>query len=294
MASGDEHGGPGPLPPPEADGGAPPPEGAAEVLPPQPPSPPPPGDGRGDGRRRRRQLFEDRPMSVTEHLEELRRRLLWMIGALLGGVTVSFSFVYPLLRFLERPLHGFRLNFTGPLDPLFAVVKIAVACGLILASPVLIYQAVAYVLPALTARERRLLFSYLPAALLLFLGGMAFGFFVFIPLVIAAMFRFAGNTLTPLLTINAYISFLLSFTLPFGAIFELPVVVVVLVKLDVLTPQTLAAGRRWALMTTVVLAAIFAPPDPITPLVMAAPMYALYEVSIWIARLAHRRGRVSD
>jgi sec-independent protein translocase protein TatC len=264
------------------------------VLPPQPAPAAPGGDGPPGGRGKRRRPPrepEDRPMSVVEHLDELRRRLLWMIGALLVGVAAGFAFVKPMLEYLEAPLHGLKLYITAPLDPLFAFVKISVAFGLVVASPVILYQMVAYVLPALTRAERRLLFTYLPVATALFVAGMAFGFYVFIPLVLDAMVRFTGTALTPILTIDKYISFLLSFTLPFGAIFELPVAVVTLVRLGVLTPQTLVAGRRWALMITVVIAAIFAPPDPITPLVMALPIYGLYEASIWVARFAARRPR---
>jgi sec-independent protein translocase protein TatC len=275
----------------------------AEVLPPdvtaRPPAPPAPPGGGGEppkGRGKRRRPLpepEDKPMSIVEHLDELRRRLMWMIGSLLVGVAVGFAFVKQMLDFLEGPLHGMKLYINAPLDPLFAFVKISVAFGLVVASPVILYQLTAYVLPALSRKERRMLFSYLPAATGLFLAGMAFGFFVFIPLVLDAMLRFAGNSLTPLLTIGNYISFLLSFTLPFGAVFEMPVAVVTLVKLNILSPQTLAAGRRWALMITVVIAAIFAPPDPITPLVMALPIYGLYEISIWVARLA-ARGRPTE
>ncbi|HVB08820.1 MAG TPA: twin-arginine translocase subunit TatC [Bacillota bacterium] len=272
----------------------------AEVLPPERAAEPSPsGSGSGGGgkpptgrrgrRKRPRHEPEDKPMSVVEHLDELRRRLIWMIGALLVGVSVGFYFVRTMLDFLEGPLHGLKLYITAPLDPLFAYVKISVAFGLVVASPVILSQLTAYVLPALKRSERRMIYSYLPAATLLFLAGMAFGFYVFVPLVLDAMLRFAGTNLTPILTIDKYISFLLSFTLPFGAVFELPVVVVTLVRLGILTPQAMAAGRRWAIMVTVIVAAIFAPPDPITPFVMAVPIYALYEVSIWVARVAARR-----
>ncbi len=269
-----------------------------EVLPPEPGSGSggssgggqPPGGG-GGPRGGRQPEPDDKPMSVVEHLDELRRRLMWMIGALLVGVAVGFYLVKPMVHYLELPLHGLRLYITAPLDPLFAFVKISVAFGLVVASPVILYQLTAYVMPALTHLERRLLFSYLPAATGLFIAGLAFGFYVFIPLVIDAMLRFSGTTLTPILTIGNYISFLLSFTLPFGVVFEMPVIVVTLVRLGLLSPETLASGRRWALMVTVVIAAIFAPPDPITPLVMAMPIYGLYEVSIWVARLAARRRR---
>lgn len=230
-------------------------------------------------------------MSVFEHLEELRRRLFIALAALLAATAVSFGFAGRVLAFLERPLGGLPLHYLHPLEPLFALVKIAVATGLVFASPVILYQAIAFVLPALTERERRLMFAYLPTAVLLFVAGLAFGFFVFVPLVIGTMLRFSGPGLQAMLTIGQYTSFLLSFMLPFGVVFELPVVVVLLVKLGVLTPAALAAGRKWAVLVAALVAAIFAPPDPVTPVIMAAPIYALYEISLWVARLAARRTR---
>jgi sec-independent protein translocase protein TatC len=228
-------------------------------------------------------------MSVYDHLEELRRRLLVALAAVLAGTAASFAFATRILVFLERPMHGYPLHFTAPLEPLFALLKISVGVGLIVAGPVVVYQAIAFVLPALTRRERRLLFAYLPLATALFFMGLAFGFFVFIPLVLSAMFRLSGAQLQPILTVGAYTSFLISFMLPFGVVFELPVVVTLLVKLDVLTAETLARGRRWALLVSAFVAAVFAPPDPVTPLVMAAPIYLLYEVSVWVARIVGRR-----
>ena len=228
-------------------------------------------------------------MSVYDHLEELRRRLLVSIIALVVGSSVAFFFATRILRFLEGPMHGYTLHFTSPLEPLYALLKISVGTGLIVAGPILLYQAVAFVLPALARHERRLLYVYLPVATLLFFIGLAFGFFVFIPLVLQAMFRLSGTQLKPILTVGAYTSFLISFMLPFGAVFEMPVVVTLLVKLDILTAETLARGRRWALLASAFIAAVFAPPDPVTPLVMAAPIYLLFEISIWVARLAGRK-----
>jgi len=233
-------------------------------------------------------------MSIFEHLEELRRRLFIALMALVAATAAAFGFAGRLLAWLERPLNGVPLHYLHPLEPLFALLKISVAAGLIVASPVILYQAIAFVLPALTGRERRLMLAYLPAAVLLFLGGLAFGFFVFVPLVIQAMFRFTGPLLQATLTIGEYTSFLISFMLPFGVVFELPVVVTLLVRLGVLTPETLAGGRRWALLVSALIAAVFAPPDPVTPLIMAAPIYALYEVSVWIARIVARRTKESQ
>lgn len=236
----------------------------------------------------------DRSMSVYDHLEELRRRLLIVLAAVVVASAAAFSFSQRILVFLERPMHGVPLHYTGPLEPIYALVKISIGVGLIVAGPIVLYQVVAFIVPALTHRERRMLFLYLPVGIMLFLLGLSFGFFVFIPLVLAAIFRLSGPDLLPILTVGQYTSFLISFMLPFGVVFELPVIVLLLVKLGVVTADTLARGRRWALLFSALVAAIFAPPDPITPLVMAAPIYMLFEVSIWVARLAGRSRRPVD
>jgi sec-independent protein translocase protein TatC len=227
-------------------------------------------------------------MSVVEHLEELRRRILWSLLALTAGVTVSFAFSRTLLRAVEWPLRGTQLVFLHPLELVYSLIKLSVVAGAVLASPVILYQAVAFVLPALTRQERRYLFRYLPAGLALFCAGAAFGFFVFLPFVLRFALGYAAGLVRPEISLERYITFVLSMTLPFGLLFELPVVVLVLVRLDVLTAASLARGRKWALLGTVVLAAIFAPPDMVSPILMSLPIYGLYEVSVWVARLAAR------
>lgn len=232
-------------------------------------------------------------MSVVEHLEELRRRILWSLLALLVGVAAAFAFSRSLLRAVEWPLRGTQLVILHPLELVYSLVKLSVVAGAVLASPVILYQAIAFVLPALTRQERRYLFRYLPAGLLLFLAGAAFGFFVFLPFVLRFALGYATDLVRPELSLERYLTFVFSMTLPFGILFELPVITLVLVRLDILTPETLIRGRKWALLATVVIAAIFAPPDMVSPILMSLPIYGLYEVSIWVARLGARAAAAS-
>ncbi len=252
-----------------------------------------PGDGGGPGRRKRWIEITDRPMTVFEHLDELRRRLVWAVLAFVVGMGTTFLFVQPLLVFTERnAARSFHIHIIAgaPMAPMFASIRIAAVGGLLLGSPVILYQIVAYVLPALTSKERKMMFGYLPVTAVLFAVGLAFGFFVFEPVALRVSVLWL-SVISPIYTLDQWVQFLLAYATPFGLIFELPVVIALLVKLGVLTPDTLVRGRRWALMLAVVVAMMFAPPaDPIvTPSLIAGPVYGLYEISIFVARVAYRQ-----
>ena len=252
----------------------------------------PGGDG-GKGRRRRWLEITDRPMTIFEHLDELRRRLVWAVLAFVVGMGTTFLFVQPLLVFTEHnAARNFHIHIISgaPMAPMFASIRMAAVGGILLGSPIIFYQIVAYVLPALTAKERKMLFGYLPVTALLFAVGLAFGFFVFEPIALRVSVLWL-SIVAPTYTLDRWVEFLLAYATPFGLIFELPVVIALRVKLGILTPDTLVRGRRWALMLAVVVAMMFAPPaDPIvTPSLIAGPVYGLYEISILVARIAYRQ-----
>lgn len=253
-----------------------------------------PGDEPGgNGRRGRRRLvdIEDRPMTIFEHLDELRRRLVWAGLAFIVGTGITLPFIIRILSWsMNNKVQ--QLLVTGPLEPMVAGVKLAILGGFVLGSPVILYQAIAYVLPALTRRERRLLFTYLPAALVLFAAGISFGVLVFEPLALRMAKDFLPSwVINYQPTLTNWINYLITFSVPFGLLFELPVVVSILVKLGIVAPQTLAAGRRWAFLTAIIIAVMFAPPLDfiVTPTIVALPLYGLYELSIFVARIAYRQ-----
>lgn len=249
------------------------------------------GEGGGGGRRRRLGDIEDHPMTIFEHLDELRRRLVWAGLAFIVGTGITLPFILPILRWSMHN-HVAKLQAITPLEPMVAGVKLAILGGFVLGSPVILYQAIAYVLPALTKAERRLLFYYLPAALLLFAVGLTFGLLVFEPLALRMSMGFLPQSLVQYRpTLSNWINYLIQFSVPFGLLFELPVVVSIVVKLGIIVPQTLEAGRRWAFLTAIIIAVMFAPPLDfiVTPTVVALPLYGLYELSIFVARIAYRQ-----
>lgn len=232
--------------------------------------------------------MEDRPMTLIEHLEELRRRLLIAVLAFAAGTVLSFLFVERVLTVLIRPVG--RVIFTAPTEAFFIRLKVAALAGAFLSLPVILWQIWRFVSVGLTPKERRYALSLLPFSLILFVAGGAFAFFAILPVGVRFLLSYQTETLVPMISIGAYTSFATAFVLAFGLVFQLPVVILLLARIGIVTPATLAAGRRYALLAIVVASAVLTPGgDIFSQLLMAVPTYLLYEVSIWIARVVAPR-----
>lgn len=228
-------------------------------------------------------VMEDRPMTIIEHLEELRRRLLIAIAAFAIGTLVSFLFVESILRILIRPVG--QVVFLAPTEAFFVRVKVAALAGVLLSLPVMLVQVWRFVSVGLTSTERRSTISLLPFSLLLFFAGAAFAFFAILPVGVRFLLSYQTEALVPMISIGAYTSFATAFVLAFGLVFQLPVVVLFLARLGIVTPASLARGRKYALLGIVALSAVLTPGgDVLSQAMMAVPTYLLYEISIWVAR----------
>jgi len=230
--------------------------------------------------------MHDRPMTIVEHLEELRRRLLIAFAALGVGTAFGWLFVDRVLDFLIRQLQVSQVVFFAPAEALFIRLKIAMLIGVFIGLPVILYQLWSFIAVGLTRMERRAVMGLLPPSLVLFVLGAAFGLFGIMPVGIRVLLSYQTETLKPMLAISPALSFLMAFVLAFGFVFQLPIVIVFLARLGIVTPATLAAGRRYAAVGIVVLSALLTPgTDVVSQMLMAVPTYALYEISIWLARL---------
>lgn len=237
-------------------------------------------------------------MPFLDHLEELRWRLLYSLGAIVLGTVIGW-FVgqhVDVLELLKRPIApyipGGRLVFTSPAEPFLLTLKIAFAVGLVLASPVVVYQLWSFLAPALYQRERRIIVPSLVVGLVLFAAGAAAAYFYALPAALRVLFGFQRADLAPVITIDRYFGFAIPFILAFGAITELPLVVTILSALGVITPRILIKYRRWAIMIGAIAAAFLSPPDALSMMMMLVPILLLYEVSIlcsWV--VARRRAR---
>ncbi len=234
-------------------------------------------------------------MPFLDHLEELRSRLIWSVAAV-GVASVLGFFVVTeldLIRLLVDPIRdllpGRQLNFTSPTTPVVVTFKLAFVTGVVLALPVVAYQAWRFFEPALMEHEKRWAVPGIWVAFLLFLAGLAMAYFLVLPLGLEFLLSFQTEHLTPIITIDEYLRFATRMILAFGLIFEMPVVLVLLALVGVVTADGLRTYRRHAYIGISVAAAILTPADVGTMLLMMGPMALLYEGSIWLVELVVRR-----
>lgn len=235
-------------------------------------------------------------MPFLDHLEELRWRIIWSLGALAIGVGLGFVIVLKLelLRILQAPiapfLAGHKLVYTHPGDPFSITLSAAMIVGLIIALPVILYQAWAFLSPALYRHERRVVIPVIVGAVLLFVGGVALAYFFVLPLTLGFLMNFQVESLDAMITASGYFGFVTVLALTFGAVFELPLLILALAALGLVTPRFLARFRRWAFVLAFALSAIITPGDIfIATLALTIPLYLLYEVSVLLATIVFRK-----
>jgi sec-independent protein translocase protein TatC len=234
-------------------------------------------------------------MPFLDHLEEMRWRLIWSLLALTIGFIIGFVIVDKLdvLGLLMRPitpqLQGGKLYFTGPIEPFMITLQLAFFVGAVLAAPVIIWQLWIFLSPALYARERRIVLPVSITAVLLFLAGVAMAYFMILPTAIRVLFGFQAQSLQPIVTAKEYFGFAAQVVIAFGAIFEIPLVLLILVYLQVISAGALSRNRRFAIAGNALLSAVLAPPDLISMTLMMVPVQLLYEVTVLIARILERR-----
>ena len=232
--------------------------------------------------------------TVIQHLIELRSRLLRGVAGLLLVFVALLPFAERLYGWLAQPLldklpAGARLIAVEVASPFFVPLKFAFFVALVVAMPWLLYQAWAFVAPGLYKREKRLAGPLLASALLLFYAGCAFAYFVVLPAVFAFLQKVTPSGVAMMTDISAYLDFVLVVFLAFGASFELPVALVILVSLGWVTPAQLREWRGYAIVGIFIIAAVITPPDVISQLLLALPMIALYEAGILAAQAVARR-----
>ena len=234
-------------------------------------------------------------MPFLDHLEELRWRILYSLLAIVVGTLVGWVIVerVDVIGLLMRPitplLPGGKLKFTSPTEPFFITLKFAFALGVLLASPVVAYQAWSFLAPALYERERRLVMPALAVGVVLFLGGATVAYLWVLPRALQVLFSFQRGTLEPIITAGNYFGFAAQIIIAFGLITELPLVVTILATLGLVTPQFLVRNRRYAIVVAAVAAALLSPPDAVSMMIMMVPLWLLYEVGIWCAWVVTRR-----
>jgi sec-independent protein translocase protein TatC len=235
-------------------------------------------------------------MPFLDHLEELRWRIIWSLGALAIGLALGFLIVtkFKLLYILQQPiapfLSGHKLVYTHPADTFSITLSAAMVVGAVIASPVVLYQVWAFLSPALHRHERRVVIPVIIGAVVLFVGGVALAYFFVLPMTLRFLLNFQVASLDPMITAADYFGFVTILSLTFGAVFELPLLILALAGLGLVTPKFLARFRRYALVLSLLLSAFITPGDLfIATLAMAVPLYLLYELSVLLAAVIFRK-----
>lgn len=229
---------------------------------------------------------------LSEHFRELRQRILWCVGVVGVIFFVIFTFYSDqLMELIVAPVkkQGVEFIYVGLADALGAQTEISLICSAIIASPFLFWQIWAFVKPALYPNEKRRVLFFFFASLLLFVLGVCFGYLVVFLSAITFFVYIGKDFASPLLAISNFVSFLFGFVVPFGLVFEMPVLCYILSKLHLVTAHQLIALRKYIILLIFIIAAILTPPDVLSQVLMALPMLVLYQVGIIVVKLTEKK-----
>ena len=236
-------------------------------------------------------------MPFLDHLEELRWRIIWALGALVIGFAIAFTLVVKLnlIRVLQAPIAPYlpgKLIYTSPADPFSITLSVALMGGVVFAAPVIIYHVWAFLSPALHRHEKRVVIPVIGGAVVLFAAGVALAWFWVLPMLLGFLMTFQSESLDAMISAPGYFGFVIGLALTFGAAFELPVLILALAALGLVTPKFLSRFRPYAFVLSFALGAFVTPGDLfLASLALTAPLYLLYELSILLTMLVFRKRR---
>jgi sec-independent protein translocase protein TatC len=237
--------------------------------------------------------WDQKEMSFTEHLRELRVRLLISIGTVLGLAVFLFWPSQYVIPWMTRTyFHGITLHAFGPADVIMVEFKFSIYAAIVIGLPVLLYQLWMFIVPAFHPRTRRLVYAYVAPSLFLALAGMAFAHFLVLPRIVGTLLNVTNHVATPTFGIEATLNFILLVFLSFALVFQTPIVMIALARIGIVNSAFLKRSRRYFLFGFFLFGAVAAPDgNPLTMGMMALPMYALYEISLWIIAVLERSWR---
>ncbi len=239
-------------------------------------------------------MSADKKTTVLEHLRELRKRLLRSAIAVVVTSTVAFVFIDELLEFLKQPTLGLDpvpvFTWIEMTEGFVTYMRVSIVAGIVVAMPFIMYQFLMFLIPALTNRERKAVYTLLPLITIMFAGGVAFGYIFLIPPATKFLLSIGTEVAEHQQRMSNYINFVTRLLLAIGIIFELPVVTTFLARTGVITSKWLADRRKLMIVFSFVLAAFITPtPDAVNQTIVAGTLIVLYEASIWLAKLAQKR-----
>jgi sec-independent protein translocase protein TatC len=231
---------------------------------------------------------DDSKMSFMDHLGELRTRIMRSLFGLLVGLVPALIFSQQIMDYLVKPVRETNrsLVFLTLTEAFWVQMKIGVIAGLFIASPLILWQVWQFISPGLHTHEKKYAGPFVLVGSLLFIGGGAFALKVVTPFAIQFLLSYERPGLQAMISIGGYIDFLLKFTLAFGAVFELPLIITILARIGIVTPKMLAKNRKYAILGAFIAGAVLTPtPDMFNQTLMAGPLIVLYEIGIICARI---------
>ncbi|SMB96585.1 Sec-independent protein translocase TatC [Desulfonispora thiosulfatigenes DSM 11270] len=236
--------------------------------------------------------------NLVHHLEDLRKVLLISFAAIFVGTIICYSlFLDQVIEIVVGPLNklGQDLVFLGVTEGLFTKIKMSIFGGVIISSPVIIWQMLRFIFPALYSHEKKVFVPVFFLGIILFISGIVFGYKLVLDLSLKILIINFSEGLSPMISVSKYVSFVISFLLPFGIIFEIPLITFFLTKLGLISAKFLREKRKYVILIMFVLAAVLSPgPDVLAQLFLAIPMIVLYEISIIISALIGRKKQKKD
>ena len=229
----------------------------------------------------------DDEMSIIDHLTELRRRLIRCVVAVLLGSCITYAFDEEIMQFLLAPAG--KLYFMHPGEAFFSYAKVVLFSGFLLATPVVFYEIWRFFVPAFTRRERMVLGIMVPSSIMLFYAGLAFSFFLIVPIGIKFFMGMGSEDLSPLFSIEKYLDFIITFLLPFGLAFELPLIIIIMAAIGLVTSQQLKKYFRYVFFVSFIIGALLTPPDIVSQITLALPLTVLYGLSYLVVRFVLRK-----
>lgn len=242
--------------------------------------------------------MDPKELPIVEHLEELRKRLIICAVFFVIALVVGFYLAEPIIRFIQldnKEFENITLNAFKPGDPLKVYLEVTFVIALIFTSPVILYQLWAFVAPGLYETERKATLKYIPYSFVLFMVGLLFSYFIIFPNIMRFMMNLSEKLdIQQTIGISEYFSFLFKLVIPFGFIFQLPVITLFLSRIGILSPELMVKFRKYSYFVLFVIAVLIAPPDIISYILLSIPLFVLYEISIFIAKFGYRKYMIAE
>lgn len=231
----------------------------------------------------------DKKLTMLEHLEELRKRIIVIAVSVLLASIISYIYIDKITDIFLKPAQGMDFVYLNPSELFLTYITIALTMGIVISTPIILYQIWVFVKPGLKKKERLYLSLSLIMAIFFFIIGVAFSYFVIIPITIKFFVGISRDEILPFFSIKSYVSFCSSIFFSFGLTFQLPILIMLLTQLNLITPMLLKKARKYLVLLIFIVAAVLTPPDVISQVLMALPLWLLLELSITLSSIIYKK-----